>query len=147
MWKDTNFGDTRLSSSDVVMSQWWEQVLANDTRFLSRISNCGDQVFHSSSLANFENGLYRQQQVTTQDSAMSIILGPVNDDLLMNASALSNRPYLIYTSGIVLIASLLTMTILRFRKQKRLTLSTLRTFESPNRNNGRLYGAIVFNED
>lgn len=37
MWTDVGFGDTRLSSSTNVMTQWQEQVLGKETRFLTNL--------------------------------------------------------------------------------------------------------------
>jgi hypothetical protein len=37
MWHGVGFGDTRISSSNVVMAEWWEKVLKNPTRFLNQI--------------------------------------------------------------------------------------------------------------
>jgi hypothetical protein len=37
MWHDIGFGDTRLSSSKLVMNNWWKQVANGNSRFRNRI--------------------------------------------------------------------------------------------------------------
>jgi hypothetical protein len=43
MWHNIGFGDTRLSSSKLVMENWWVKVLRNDTRFVARM-DCSSQL-------------------------------------------------------------------------------------------------------
>jgi hypothetical protein len=38
LWHGVGFGDTRISSSKLVMARWWENVLKNTTRFLNQMS-------------------------------------------------------------------------------------------------------------
>ena len=132
MWKDIGFGDTRLSSSDVVMSHWWDQVLTNNSRFLLRIENYNDQSSHGSS---------RGKDVDR--SALTMILDFKNDEQEMNTFALSNRlPFLIFTGGLVLLVFLSVRILHRVKVRKGIKSSTSQSFDLTNSDGRGKYGSF-----
>jgi hypothetical protein len=142
MWKDIGFGDTRLSSSDVVMSHWWDQVLTNNSRFLLRIENCDDRSSRGSQGKDVGRMVPRQQ-VPTKNSALTMIMDSKNDEREMNAFTLSNRlSFFIFTGGLVLLVSLSIRILHRVKVRNGVVSSTSQSFDLTNSNGRCEYGSF-----
>ena len=142
MWRNIGFGDTRLSSSDVVMNHWWDQVLSNNSRFLLRIESCDDQ---SSSGSNQDNRV--EKFIPLQKGHVKLAgSGTATDfqnDWGMNTLTLSNRsPFFVCTSVVVLFVLLGARTFFRLRVRNRVKSSTSTSFDLPNSNGCSEYGSI-----
>ena len=137
MWRDVGFGDTRLSSSDVVMKHWWDQVLSNDTRFLLRIESPKDDLPAKRSHLDTDNASF--QQYSSQNVELANVLDFQNDGV-NNIDALSNcSPYSIYSCGLLLIALLVGRKALRYRRQNQIKSPISQRLDLSR---GREYGSL-----
>eukprot|EP00536_Pseudo-nitzschia_multiseries_P003367 jgi/Psemu1/185784/e_gw1.52.2.1 len=121
MWNGVGFGDTRLSSSEVVMSQWWEEVLSKNSRFLGRIEDCSPRQHHSRDHAKEEPRLASEQQMTTTIEGVTAIADFGNYDLGLEYFSLNTRSlYLLNAAGaIVFTIAALTLSLMRNTKNRK----------------------------
>jgi len=144
MWSGIGFGDTRLSSSNVVMNQWWEQVLSNHSRFMLRIEGCGRQPYPTSgNRVKQEGGLTKQQRRTATNNGLTAIDGFDNNNRRADYFTLNHMvPYLLCGVGAITISiatlHLITMKITNSRAQKHRKETRSLTSEGQNTNYGSL---------
>lgn len=148
MWKDTGFGDTRLSSSDVVMSHWREQVLAKNTRFLLRIESCDDQSTPGSSKDKDADIPVAHQPVRPKSTALTMLSGfdTVGQEMTafteINAFTSSNLlTYSIYSGSLVLMVFLCIKILHKIQKRNGVKPATSSIFYFPNGKSGGVYGS------
>lgn len=143
MWRDTGFGDTRLSSSNAVMNHWWEKVLSNNTRFLLRMENFNERSSPESSQGNdADNMVDQQQQAPTKNAALSVV-SVFQNDFGMNAFSLTNHFSLfVYSSCLVLMVLLSARIINRRKARDGVKSSASPSFDLPKSNGCGVYGSF-----
>jgi hypothetical protein len=139
MWQGTGFGDSRLSSSDNVMSHWWDQVLSNNTRFLLRIGNCDDQFTPGSGHDEDLDEIYPYQQLRPKSTALSF----QTDSRGIGGYLLSNRlPYTFYTGGLIFMALLSSKIFHWMKRRHSMNSSTRQSFDLLDSNSRGIYGSL-----
>mmetsp|Transcript_4240 Transcript_4240/g.10067 ORF Transcript_4240/g.10067 Transcript_4240/m.10067 type:complete len:509 (-) Transcript_4240:86-1612(-) len=131
MWRDVGFGDTRLSSSDIVMNHWWDKVLSNNTRFLLRIESSDDQLPTISGLDN-----HGEKLLSVKHAALITV---VQKEGGMNASTL---PHFVYTCGVIFMAFISARILFRLRVRNGLRPSTSPSFDLPKSDGCGEYGSF-----
>jgi len=136
MWKGIGFGDTRLSSSDVVMSHWWDQVLNKNSRFLLHIEGCDEKSFPSGIEDKNEGSLVSQEIAASRSSALTAVVGMKNNDRRTNSFRLTGQLSCLLCVGALAILILRRMRLTRSTKQcHSIEIASSQTFDVPNTNN------------
>ena len=142
MWKGIGFGDTRLSSSDVVMSHWWDQVLNNNSRFLLRIESCDEQSSPSGIEVKNEGSFVPQQEIAGALTAM--VVGLEDNDRRTNSFTLTQQ-----LSCLLCVCTFTVLLLLRMRlvhsstKQRhRIKTTSSQTYDVLNSNSRSVYGSL-----
>ncbi len=143
MWRDIGFGDSRLSSSDVVMKHWWDQVLSNDTRFLLRLQSHED---HSSSERSKSDGIDTNngslQHGSSQNIALVTATGFPNDGLNNTLTSSNYVSHFFYSFALVLVALLVARKAFRFRQRNQAKRPIAQALDLSSSNGCGEYGSI-----
>ena len=139
MWHGVGFGDTRISSSKVVMKRWWEQVLSNDSRFLVRIEDCNEN-------SRPRGHIREEDEMAVARSATTAIDGLFHSDGSVNYMTSNPRCLQLLCIGGVLLVTVAFLFLLQIRLWK--TINRRHCKERASRPNCHCthYGAVVYDE-
>jgi hypothetical protein len=128
MWNGIGFGDTRLSSSDVLMHKWWDKVLRKNSRFINRIEDCNHDLSTTNSEASTAN-IYKILPAKSFDKKVDTI-----------SRTMSSKETFAYIPCLLLILGFIAkLGILRYNKFRSRNFPT-RSFSGDNHQND--YGSI-----
>lgn len=132
MWNNVGFGDTRLSSSDFVMNQWWEHVLKKNSRFVLRIGGCGEGSHHRDDHTKEAKSSLPQYDEAIKSGGLSALIDVEYADQEVGTVAMDSQlPFAFCFVGAVALLFLLKKKIARKR-------SILATSGTPDTSYGSL---------
>ena len=142
MWKYAGFGNTLLSSSEVVMSQWWDRILANNSRFLLRLGKCDESPLPIGSKIIQAQKLSPTQQELTRNSALATILNLNNDHQDSFITPNNGFLYLICAGSVMMMILIGTKIFQGNRNQKAETPLTTPSLSLSGSNRLSEYGSL-----